>query len=108
MVWRAEIEATPTENENQNNQEYDQPHRSAPIEARAQYLKKAPPTGTSTGIIVIVGALNRRADRASSQVRSMREKAKVDRGKSDDQASADDQHNQCRSIKKACSRLDRC
>jgi hypothetical protein len=37
----------------------------------------------------------------------MREKTQVDRGKSDYQACADDQHNQCRSIEKACSRLDR-
>jgi hypothetical protein len=32
MIWRAEIKAAPTENENQNNQEYDQAHRSAPME----------------------------------------------------------------------------
>jgi hypothetical protein len=66
MVWRAEIEAAPTENENQNNQEYDQSHRSAPIEARAQYLKKVPPTGTSTEIIVIVGG--RSIEKACSRV----------------------------------------
>jgi hypothetical protein len=41
--------------------------------------------------------------------RSVREKPNVDRGKeSDDQACADDQHNQRRSIEKARSRLDRC